>query len=222
MVEVMIVDDQKYARMGLTLMIGKDSRLHVVLQAANGQEAVDAINQRAATGACLPDVVLMDVRMPVMDGIDATRRITGLHPSVKVLVLTTYDQDDYAFGGLNAGASGFLLKDVTAGELCHAVHAVASGDAVLTPRITREVLGRCTGLLPQGGQQDHRREAFASLTPREREVASLIAEGLSNAEIAEQLVVETASVRRYVSRILAKLGLRDRVQVAVEWYRTGM
>ena len=173
----------------------------------------------------MPDVVLMDVRMPMMDGIDATRIITRAHPGVKVLVLTTYDQDDYALGGLSAGASGFLLKDVTSAELADAVRAVSSGDAVLTPRITRKVLGRCFPssplASPRGSAPTHK-GSFSSLTPREAEVASLVADGFSNAEIAERLVVEPASVRRYVSRILAKTGLRDRVQVAVAWVRAKM
>lgn len=197
--------------------------MRIVAQAENGRDAVDAL--AAASGDEMPDVVLMDVRMPMMDGIDATRIITRAHPGVKVLVLTTYDQDDYALGGLSAGASGFLLKDVTSAELADAVRAVASGDAVLTPRITRKVLGRCFPssplASPRGSAPTHK-GSFSSLTPREAEVASLVADGFSNAEIAERLVVEPASVRRYVSRILAKTGLRDRVQVAVAWVRAKM
>ena len=223
MISVMVVDDQRYERLGLALMLKGAESIRIVAQAENGREAVDAL--AAASGDEMPDVVLMDVRMPMMDGIDATRIITRAHPGVKVLVLTTYDQDDYALGGLSAGVSGFLLKDVTSAELADAVRAVASGDAVLTPRITRKVLGRCFPssplASPRGSAPTHK-GSFSSLTPREAEVASLVADGFSNAEIAERLVVEPASVRRYVSRILAKTGLRDRVQVAVAWVRAKM
>ena len=223
MISVMIVDDQRYERLGIAMMLKGTRDVRIVAQVENGREAVDALAEAAASGGDMPDVVLMDVRMPVMDGIDATRIITRAHPDVRVLVLTTYDQDDYALGGLSAGASGFLLKDVTSAELADAVCAVAGGDAVLTPRVTREVLGRCfpSSPLAPGGTRDPE-GSFSSLTPREAEVASLVADGLSNAEIAERLVVEPASVRRYVSRILAKTGLRDRVQVAVAWVRAGL
>ena len=185
---VMIVDDQRYARLGLALMIRKAPDLHVVAEAGDGQEALEAL-ERLNRSTGLPDVVLMDVRMPGMDGISATRAVARRFPTVKVLVLTTYDEDDYAFGALEVGASGFLLKDVRAAQLAQAVRAVAQGDAVLTPR--------------------------------ELDVARLIAEGMSNEEIAERLVLQPASVRRNVSRILAKLQLRDRVQIAVAWYKSG-
>lgn len=220
MISVMVVDDQRYERLGLALMLRGAEGIRIVAQAENGREAVDAL--AAASGDEMPDVVLMDVRMPMMDGIDATRIITRAHPGVKVLVLTTYDQDDYALGGLSAGTSGFLLKDVTSAELADAVRAVSSGDAILTPRITRKVLGRrfpSSPLASPRGSAPTHKGSFSSLTPREAEVASLVADGFSNAEIAERLVVEPASVRRYVSRILAKTGLRDRVQVAVAWVR---
>ena len=165
--------------------------------------------------------MLMDVRMPGMDGISATRAMARRFPTVKVLVLTTYDEDDYAFGALEVGASGFLLKDVRAAQLAQAVRAVAQGDAVLTPRVTKELIARGVPRVLPGAQREGLREGFGVLTPRELDVARLIAEGMSNEEIAERLVLQPASVRRNVSRILAKLHLRDRVQIAVAWYKSG-
>ena len=216
----MIVDDQRYARLGLALMIRKVPDLHVVAEAGDGQEALEVLEElNRSTG--LPDVVLMDVRMPGMDGISATRAMTRRFPTVKVLVLTTYDEDDYAFGALEVGASGFLLKDVRAAQLAQAVRAVAQGDAVLTPRVTKELIARGAPRALSGAQREGLRERFGALTPRELDVARLIAEGMSNEEIAERLVLQPASVRRNVSRILAKLHLRDRVQIAVAWYKSG-
>lgn len=217
---VMIVDDQRYARLGLELMIRKAPDLHVVAEAGDGQEALEVLEGlNRSTG--LPDVVLMDVRMPGMDGISATRVMARRFPTVKVLVLTTYDEDDYAFGALEVGASGFLLKDVRAAQLAQAVRAVAQGDAVLTPRVTKELIARGVPRVPSGAQREGLRERFGALTPREFDVVRLIAEGMSNEEIAERLVLQPASVRRNVSRILAKLHLRDRVQIAVAWYKSG-
>lgn len=221
MIRVMIVDDQDATRLGFGLMLRKDPELRVVLEGVNGQDALDQLAKAQAAGMPLPDVVLMDVRMPVMDGLDATALVTQRHPSVHVLILTTYDEDDYAFGGLEAGASGFLLKDVRAGELCRAVHAVAEGDAVLTPRITRAVLERGVSRVTHGSEQERLRRAFRTLTERERQICALVADGFSNAEIAERLVIQPASAKRAVVRILAKLGLRDRVQIAVSWYKAG-
>ena len=217
---VMIVDDQRYARLGLALMIRKTPDLRVVAEAGDGQEALEVLEGlNRSTG--LPDVVLMDVRMPGMDGISATRAMARRFPTVKVLVLTTYDEDDYAFGALEVGASGFLLKDVRAAQLAQAVRAVAQGDAVLTPRVTKELISRGVPRALSGAQREGLRERFGALTPRELDVARLIAEGMSNEEIAERLVLQPASVRRNVSRILAKLHLRDRVQIAVAWYKSG-
>ena len=201
---VMIVDDQRYARLGLALVIRKAPDLHVVGEAGDGQEALEVL-ERLNRSTGLPDVVLMDVRMPGMDGISATRAMTQRFPTVKVLVLTTYDEDDYAFGALEVGASGFLLKDVRAAQLAQAVRAVAQGDAVLTPRVTKELIARGVPQALSGAQRKGLRERFGALTPR---------------EIAERLVLQPASVRRNVSRILAKLHLRDRVQIAVAWYKS--
>ncbi|MBW3079379.1 response regulator [Bifidobacterium simiiventris] len=156
MINVMIVDDQRPTRMGFTLMLCKDPTLAMIAQAANGREAVDMLSLLEAQGRSLPDVILMDVRMPVMDGIDATGEITKRWPHVRIVILTTYDQDSYAFAALSAGASGFLLKDVHAADLCRAIHAVAKGDAILTPRITGEVIRRA---IPAGTYPDDRQRA---------------------------------------------------------------
>ena len=221
-INVLIVDDQVETRLGFALVLRRDPSLHLWGQAGDGKQAVDAVDRAAEAGRTLPDVVLMDVRMPVMDGIDACALICERHPAVRVLILTTYDEDDYAFGGLEAGASGFLLKDVRSRELIDAVHAVAEGDAVLTPRVTRAVLERDVPKVVPGSERERLRRAFRQLTDREREICSLVADGLSNAEIAERLVIQPASAKRAVSRILSKLGLRDRTQIAVAWYRAGL
>ncbi|WEV59615.1 response regulator transcription factor [Bifidobacterium sp. ESL0728] len=222
MIHVMIVDDQRPARMGFALMVAKDRNLQVVGQAENGQVALDMLASLSVTNKPLPDVLLMDVRMPVMDGIDATVAIKQRYPNIKILMLTTYDQDDYAFGALGAGASGFLLKDVHTADLCRAIHSVYEGDAILTPRITGEVIKR--GILKANAkvEQSELRERFATLGRRELEVASLVSEGQTNAEIAERLGIQPDSVKKTVSRILAKLDARERVNIAVLWYKAGM
>lgn len=211
---VMIVDDQRATRLGLALMIGKADDLRVIAQAENGQDALDQLAEIERRRTPRPDVVLMDVRMPVLNGIDATAAITRKHPGVKVLVLTTYDQDDYAFGALGAGASGFLLKDTRTTDLHQALRAVAAGDAILTPRITRQLLERH---MPRTTTPRQRaaRERLGLLTPREREVAGLVAQGMTNAEIGERLFIQPESVKKTVTRILAKLQLRDRVQLVI-------
>lgn len=219
---IMLVDDQPTARRGFALMLRRSPHLAVVAEAGNGHEALDLLTAAQDEALSLPDVVLMDVRMPVLDGIETTRRITRTYPSVKVLVLTTYDEDDYAFGALTAGASGYLLKDIRTPDLIAAVDAVARGDAVLTPRITRQVIERGIPRSLPDSQQAEMRALLDLLTPRERDIARLIADGESNAEIAQRLAIEPASVRRNVSRILVKLDLRDRVQIAVHWHKAGL
>ena len=215
MIRVMLADDQAMVRGALAALLALETDIEVVAQVGNGDDVLPvALEHR-------PDVVLMDVRMPGMDGISATRAMARRFPTVKVLVLTTYDEDDYAFGALEVGASGFLLKDVRAAQLAQAVRAVAQGDAVLTPRVTKELIARGVPRALSGAQREGLRERFGALTPRELDVARLIAEGMSNEEIAERLVLQPASVRRNVSRILAKLHLRDRVQIAVAWYKSG-
>jgi DNA-binding NarL/FixJ family response regulator len=222
MIDVMLVDDERLVRLGYGLILRKDPALQVTAEASNGREAIEMLQQLAEAHRPLPHVLLMDVRMPVMDGVDATRIIVARFPQCRVLILTTYDQDDYAFGALNAGASGFLLKDASSAQLHAAIHAVSDGDAVLTPRITREVIEHGVPRVATGERQQALRERFGALTPREWQVARLVADGLSNKEIAERLVVEPASARRAISRMLTKLGLRDRVQLAVRWYQAGL
>ena len=212
---VMIVDDQRATRMGLSLIINRADDLKVVAEAVHGQDALDQLVVLFQEHRPLPDVVLMDVRMPVLNGIDATARITQLYPSIRTLVLTTYDQDEFAFGALSAGASGFLLKDTRTAELHQALRAVNSGDAILTPRITRELLNRHMLRPVASPQQRAARRRLNHLSPREREVSELVAEGLTNAEIAQRLVLAPDSVKKNVTRILTKLDLRDRVQLVI-------
>ena len=214
-ITVMIVDDQKATRMGLSLIINRADDLEVVAQAVHGQDALDQLAGLVQERRPLPDVVLMDVRMPVLNGIDATARITQLYPSIRTLVLTTYDEDEFAFGALSAGASGFLLKDTRTLDLHQALRAVRSGDAILTPRITRELLNRHMLRPIASPQQRSALSRLERLSPREREVAELVARGLTNAEIAQRLVLATDSVKKNVTRILTKLDLRDRVQLVI-------
>ena len=213
-ITVMIVDDQKGARMGMSLMIRRAPDMQVLGLAVDGRDALDQLARLSGAHRPLPHVILMDVRMPVLNGVDATARITQLYPSIRTLVLTTYDQDDYAFGALSAGASGFLLKDSRMAQLHQAIRAVACGDAILTPRITRELLNRHM-LSPVSPQQHAAQRRLERLSPREREVAELVAEGLTNAEIAQRLVLAPDSVKKNVNRILTKLDLRDRVQLVI-------
>lgn len=222
MIRIMLVDDQRFARLGFQLMLDDASDVVVTAQSADGRSAIETLEQLAVQHRPLPNVILMDVRMPGMDGIEATRRITRRWPTISILILTTYDEDDYAFGGLDAGASGFLLKDVTKHNLIDAVHAIANGDAILTPRITRQVLERGVPHPTSSQRQQEMRKAFDALTPRQREICALISEGLINEEIANQLTVEPASVKRAVTRILATLGLRNRTQIAIGWFKAGM
>ncbi len=213
---ILLVDDQELMRMGFRMVIESQRDLLVAGEAADGEQAV------AAAAELAPDVVLMDVRMPGLDGIDATRRIVARDERVRIIVLTTFDVDEYAYAAIRAGASGFLLKDAPPGELLAAIRAVASGDAVIAPSVTRRLLAR---LVPErepasaGPALDARLE---QLTPREREVMIEVARGCSNAEIAQRLVLAEATVKTHVGRILAKLALRDRVQVVVFAYENGL
>lgn len=222
MINVMIVDDQQPTRMGFSLMVMKDPALRMTLQAGNGQDALDILAALQLHGQSLPDVILMDVRMPVMDGLDATARIKQLYPSIRILILTTYDQDSYAFGGLSAGASGFLLKDVKTKDLCRAIHSVYDGDAILTPRITKEVIRRGVPNVSINADTLAIRSKFDSLGPREFEVSALVSEGMTNAEIAQRLGMQLEAVKKAVSRSLAKLDVKERVGIAALWYKAGM
>ncbi|WP_042383504.1 response regulator [Streptacidiphilus melanogenes] len=214
-IKVMIADDQMMVRQGFTVLLNLEPDIEVVGQAVDG---LDALEKVAELG---PDVVLMDVRMPRLGGIEATRRITGPTDSaVKVLVLTTFDLDEYVYEALRAGASGFLLKDASAAELAQAVRVVAAGEALLAPTVTKRLIAEFTRL--PGAARMPLKDRVGDLTERETEVLSLIAHGLSNAEIAAKLVVAEQTVKTHVSRILVKLGLRDRTQAAVFAYETGL
>jgi DNA-binding NarL/FixJ family response regulator len=213
MTRVLIADDDGLMRAGLAELLANDPDIEVVGHASTGREAVE----RARLDA--PDVILMDVRMPGLDGIGATRELSRTAPAVRVLVLTTFEHDDYIFGALRAGASGFMLKRARPEELIAAVHTVAAGDALLAPSVTRRVIDR-VAQHPVPDLAD--RSRLDALTPREREVFALIARGLSNQEIAAALVVEESTIRTHVKRILMKLGLRDRIHVVILAYETGM
>ncbi|WP_324650689.1 response regulator transcription factor [Georgenia sp. H159] len=214
-IRVLLADDQALLRMGFRMVLDAEEDLLVVGEAADGHAAV------TMTSTLLPDVVLMDVRMPRMNGIEATEQIVAAHPACRVLILTTFDLDEYAFAGLRAGASGFLLKDTPPAALVAAIRTVASGDAVVSPRVTRRMLELFGTRLPAPSATTDD-GALATLTAREREVLGLVAEGLSNGEIAERLVVSEATVKTHVGKVLAKLGLRDRVQAVILAYDTGL
>ncbi|MEU5293422.1 response regulator transcription factor [Streptomyces umbrinus] len=210
---VLVADDQTLVRTGFRLILRADG-IDVVAEATNGTEAVDAVRRTR------PDVVLMDVRMPEMDGLEATRRIlTGAPDTPRVIILTTFDLDRYVYAALSAGASGFLLKDVTPEQLTAAVRTVRTGDALLAPAITRRLVQR---FAQHGSDTAALHRDLASLTPRELEVLGLLARGLSNAELAGRLHLAEATVKTHVARILAKLGLRDRVQAVIVAYETGL
>ena len=214
-VGVLLADDQALVRTGFRLVLNGTADLRVVGEASDGLEAVQA------AVAIRPDVVLMDVRMPGMDGLEATRRITAETGS-RVLILTTFDLDEYAYDGLRAGASGFLLKDVPPEGLFEAIRAVASGDAVLTPRITRELVDRFARTGRPAPDPRGPSARFAGLTAREVEVFGHVALGLTNAEIARTLVLTEATVKTHVTRVLTKLGLRNRVEVVIYAYESGL
>ena len=207
---VVIADDQPMMRAGFKAVLEATGNIQVVAEAATGQEAVEAANHHA------PDVVLMDIRMPVMDGIEATRRL----PRQRVLILTTFGLDDYIIDALRAGASGFLLKDAPTEEVVHAVRAVAAGDAVLAPAVTRQLLDQVARRLPAAVSRAP--DTLAHLTEREQQVLRMLAAGLTNAEISNALVLSDATVKTHVSNLLGKLGLRDRVQAVIYAYETGL
>ena len=214
-IRVMLVDDQDLLRMGLAMVIAGESDMEVVGEAADGFSAVERAREFQ------PDVILMDVRMPSLDGIEATRRIVQERPDARVIILTTFDLDEYAFGGLNAGASGFLLKDAPPAELFAAVRAVASGEASVSPRITRRMLDLYGGKLPLDGSAAGSGRLDV-LTEREREVFIAIGRGLSNPEIAQSLFLSESTVKTHVGRILQKLDLRDRVQAVILAHHEGL
>jgi DNA-binding NarL/FixJ family response regulator len=221
MIRVLLVDDDALVRSGLRIMLAGAANVNVVAEAADGREVLGAVDLHR------PDVVLMDIRMPVLNGLEATRLILGdLDPdadgasgATRVLVVTTFDLDEYVYEALRAGASGFLLKDASAQMLAEAVRVVAAGDAMLSPPVTRRLLGTFARL---GGPRGPTRDQVDRLTERETEVLTLVARGRSNAEIAEDLVVAEQTVKTHVSRILAKLALRDRTQAAIFAYETGL
>jgi DNA-binding NarL/FixJ family response regulator len=215
-IRVLLVDDQPLMRMGFRLVLDAQDGIEVVGEAGDGRAAV----QQAA--ALRPDVVLMDVRMPRMNGIEATAELIRVDPSARVLILTTFDLDEYAFAALRAGASGFLLKDASPLELVDAIGTVARGDAVVAPRITRRMLELFADRLPVGGAAPAQDPRLAALTAREHEVLGAVAEGLSNAEIAARFFLSEATVKTHVAHVLDKLGVRDRVQAVVLAYQLGL
>ncbi|MFH8239895.1 response regulator [Streptomyces sp. NPDC018321] len=213
-IRVVIADDQQMVRQGFTVLLNTQADIEVIGQAVDGLDAVSKVAE------LVPDVVLMDIRMPELGGIEATRRIVGAHPDIRVLVLTTFDLDEYVYEALVAGASGFLLKDASADQLAEAVRVVAAGDALLAPGVTRRLITEFSRMRDR--PRAPLKERVGDLTERETEVLALIAQGLSNAEIAQRLVVAEQTVKTHVGRILVKLGLRDRTQAAVFAYETGL
>jgi len=212
-IRVVIADDQGMVRSGFSVLLNAQDDIEVVGEAVNGQEAV------TQAASLQPDVILMDVRMPVLDGLQATRQISALPDPPKILVLTTFDLDDYVYEALRSGASGFLLKDASARELAEAVRLVAAGDALLAPGVTRRLIAEFARM---GAPRAPSRKQIEGLTERESEVLALVARGMSNGEIADHLVVAEQTVKTHVSRILMKLGLRDRTQAVVLAYETGV
>jgi DNA-binding NarL/FixJ family response regulator len=212
-VRVLIVDDDDLMRAGLRGVLSSDEAIEIVGEAGDGREAA------YRTRLLRPDVVLMDVRMPDLDGISATREVLATFPEAKVVILTTFEQDDYIFGALTAGASGFLLKRTRPEELIAAIHTIAAGDSLLSPSVTSRVIERMAGQPALDGTRDPR---LAELTPRETEVLELMARGLSNGEIAAELVIGESTVKTHLKRILAKLQVRDRVQAVIVAYESGL
>ncbi|WP_214467237.1 response regulator [Microbacterium flavescens] len=212
-IRVLLVDDEKLIRLGFRLVLEAEPDLEVVGEASDGADAIEAVRMLR------PDVVLMDVRMPRMDGIEATRQLVAQHPSLRIVVLTTFDLDEYAFAALRAGASGFLLKDAHPHELTAAIRAAHGGDAVLAPRVTRRMLEMFGDRLPENAASDG---PASDLTEREHEVFVAMARGLTNAEIGAELFVSESTVKTHVGRVLAKLGARDRVHAVILAHRLGV
>jgi DNA-binding NarL/FixJ family response regulator len=214
-IKVLLVDDEGLVRSGFRALLDAEDGIEVVGEATDGVQAVESVR------ATRPDVVVMDIRMPKLDGIQATRQIASMPglQNVRVLILTTYDADSYVFEGLQAGASGFLLKDAGPAELLHAIRVVAAGDSLLAPRITRRLISQFTAL---GTARKAAEERLAVVTEREREVLALVGTGMSNDEIAAELFLSPATARTHVSRAMAKLGARDRAQLVVIAYQTGL
>jgi DNA-binding NarL/FixJ family response regulator len=215
-IRVLLVDDQALLRLGFRMVLEAQDDISIVGEAEDGAGAI------AMANSLRPDVVLMDVRMPGIDGIDATESIVQAGLDTKVLILTTFDMDEYVYAGLRAGASGFLLKDVLPAELISALRAVAAGDAVIAPSATRRLLLACTPMLPTPQRGQQREQILQALTEREREVFPMVAAALTNREISLRLHVSESTVKVHVSRILAKLQLRDRVQIVVLAYESGL
>ena len=216
-ISVVLADDQALMRMGFRMVLEAEDDINVVGEASDGTAAL------AQAKALHPDVILMDVRMPGMNGIEATELIARECPGTRVLILTTFDLDEYAFAGLRAGASGFLLKDTRPAELAEAIRTVASGEAVVSPRITQRMLEMFASSLPNSGTPAQASDPrIDSLTPREKEILVLMSQGMSNAEIADRLVVSATTVKTHVGNVLAKLDVRDRVQAVVVAYETGL
>lgn len=214
---VLLADDQELMRMAFRMVMDTQPDISIVGEVSNGREAVEAVKRLG------PDVVLMDVRMPEMDGVAATRLIVQSDSDTRIIILTTFDLDEYVYAALRAGASGFLLKDTPPGDLLSGIRAVASGDAVVAPSVTRRLLSSYAHRLPVPGHMDAgQRKRLELLTAREREVLLQVARSLSNAEIAERLVLSETTVKSHVGRILSKLELRDRVQIVVFAYETGL
>ncbi len=216
MITVLLVDDQPLIRLGFRMVLGSAPDLKLVGEAENGAVAVRMVRDLD------PDVVLMDIRMPVLDGIEATREITVSANRSKVLILTTFDLDEYAFAALNAGASGFLLKDADPAELVSAIRTISRGDAVIAPRMTRRLLDTFAARMPTPAKRTTTPSNLDRLTPREQEVLLQVGAGLSNSEIAERLVVAETTVKTHLGRILTKLQIRDRVQMVIFAYQNGL